>query len=78
MCTILQRVGQIGDADQVYNDGASCKLCQVGLDQRDFFLNLGTLVQNTQKSLSKTNRMVSAKLPLHIQMVKSFVHSNSF
>lgn len=76
MCTILQRMGQIGDADQVYNDGASCKLCQVGLNQWDFFLDFGTLVQNTQEGLSKTNRMVSAELPLHIQMVKSLVHSD--
>lgn len=51
MGAILQMMGQICNADQVSDNSPSCKLCQVRLNQWDFFLYLGTLVQNTQKSL---------------------------
>lgn len=51
MCTVLQLVGQVGEVDQVGDDCACCKLGQVGLHQRHFFLDVGTLIQNTQNSL---------------------------
>lgn len=53
MCTVLQLMGQVCDADQVSDDRMCCKLCQVRLHQWDFFFNLGTLVQHTQKGLLK-------------------------
>lgn len=51
MCTILQLVGQISEVDQVGNNCTCCKLGQVGLHQRDFFLYVRALIQNTQHSL---------------------------
>lgn len=51
MRSVLQLVGQIVQVDQVGDDCACCKLGQVGLHQRDFLLDVGTLIQNTQNSL---------------------------
>lgn len=51
MCAILQLMGQVCNADQISNDRSCCKLSQVRLHQWDFFLYLGTLVQNTQEGL---------------------------
>ena len=57
MGAVLKVMGQICNADQVSDDSPCCKLCQVGFHQGDFFLYLGTLVQNTQKGLlSKENQ----------------------
>lgn len=49
---ILQWMSHLCNADQLSNDGSRRKLCQVRLQQWDFFFNLRTLVQNTQNGLS--------------------------
>lgn len=58
MCPVLQLVGQISEVDQVGVDSACRKLGQVGLHQRDLFLYVWALIQNTQNSLIMTGKFL--------------------
>lgn len=53
MGAVLQGVCQLGNADQLGDDGPGRKLGQVGLDQGHVQLDLGALVKDAEESLQQ-------------------------